>query len=44
MLCVLVGIEQAVERAAGVVRARRGELLTPALHADRRGQRGELAD
>ena len=41
MLCVLVRVEQAVERAAGIVGARRGELLMPALHADRRGQRRE---
>ena len=38
---VAVGVPQSVERAARIVRARRGQLLMPGLHAERRRQRGK---
>ena len=41
MLLVLFGSNRP-SRSAGIVGARRGEVLMPALHADRRGQRREL--
>jgi len=38
----VVRVEQSVEDAAGAVRTRRGQVLVPALYADRCGQRREL--